>query len=209
MHRGSVRDIALHVVCLSIIIPLLLFSILMFLLYVIPVGITFYFMIMAVFGGNIITQMIFKKSVSTLDRYLLAMISCIAILAIIFSFSFGVFTYANYQEVCGHNVRGCLPEAATDITVEKSDHHHAARFRISKDALDAWHDDFWIKYGHGSRVKKDDSISNFFDLTFAHLGWTEPEDAEYYFGPDARMGPGYSLWFSPSKQVAYLYFGYW
>lgn len=47
------------------------------------------------------------------------------------------------------------------------------------------------------------------ELYYGDLGWTYPDDATEVFGPTADNGAGFSVWFSPSKGVAYQRGGYW
>lgn len=141
--------------------------------------------------------------------------SCTAIMNVVDANRFGVFDYKTFGEVRDFRVERYLPPAARDITVDKYPQGFRARFTITPTELDNYMDEVWRTYGDLS-VTKRGTISamavvdeNSHDRVYGDLGWPYLDDATEVYGPTAANGAGFSIWYSPSKQIAYQRGGYW
>ena len=141
--------------------------------------------------------------------------SCAAIMGIVDQKRFGVFDYATFNDVNDFRVERYLPPAASDITVDKYAQGFRARFSISQTELDAYLDSVWDSYGDQSVVERGEmSVMDIVDsesheLIYGDLGWPHLEDATELYGPTAGNGAGFSVWYSPTKGVAYQRGSYW
>lgn len=141
--------------------------------------------------------------------------SCATVMHFVDAKRFGVFDYASFNDVDDFRVERYLPPAATSITVDKYAQGFRARFTISQTQLDAYLDSVWDSYGDRSVVKRREMSSmDIVDaeshvLYYGDLGWPHLEDATEFFGPTAANGAGFSVWYSPSKGVAYQRGSYW
>ena len=144
---------------------------------------------------------------------LLCIPSCTGIMLITDIFRFGEFQYPEYRSINDSHVQSSLPEAATDITVEKSPHGNLAKYTIAREDIRTWHEQFWK--AHSSTIARDQIdvrdqvIPETFNRSFSHLNWSLPADAECYHGPVSERGGGYSIWYSPSQRTAYQRTAYW
>ncbi len=108
-----------------------------------------------------------------------------------------------------------MPETAKDITVEQRSQGFRAKFKIDKQKLNDWLDQYWERYGkHASEprspVEEPQPIKpEEFEFQFADLGWPPISDAVEYEGPRAANGAGFTIWYSESQGVAYQHAGYW
>ncbi len=127
--------------------------------------------------------------------------SCTALMSAIDQYRFGVFTYSDFQSVNDFRVERYLPEPATEITVDKYAQGYRAKFTISKQALDDWHDQFWERYGRYSVIPRASNETpkpihaDEFNMYFGDLGWPAPYDAIEYAGPRADNGAGFTIWY--------------
>ncbi|TWU22966.1 hypothetical protein Pla52o_24990 [Novipirellula galeiformis] len=128
---------------------------------------------------------------------------------------FGVFDYETFDEVDDFRVERYLPPDATNITVDKYAQGFRARFKISQTNLDAYLDQVWRSYGDQSVVERGEMSAmrvvdeESHDLYYGDLGWAHLGDATEVYGPMARNGAGFTVWFSPSKGIAYQRGSYW
>jgi hypothetical protein len=149
----------------------------------------------------------------TLLSILLFIPSCTVVMIITDYFRFGVFHFRDFNAVNDYHVQGDLPEAASEITVEKFPNGHRAKYTIASEELKRWHEQFWKL--HDSTIARDqiDLRENIdaadFARWFGHLKWSLPIDAEYYHGPVTARGGGYSIWYSPTEHTAYQNSAYW
>jgi hypothetical protein len=141
--------------------------------------------------------------------------SCVGIMNVVDSRRFGVYNYQTFNEVKDFRVERYLPSAARDITVDKYAQGFRARFTITQAELDAYMDEVWNSYGKWSVVKRGEMSAmalidrQSHELRFGDLGWDYLDDATEIYGPTAGNGAGFSIWYSPSKRVAYERGGYW
>ncbi len=141
--------------------------------------------------------------------------SCTGIMNILDAKRFGVFNYQTFKEVDDFRVERYLPPAARDITIDKYAQGFRARFTISQSELDAYLDEVWSLYGNLSVVKRGEMSAmtlvdkQSHELYFGDLGWPHLDDATEVYGPTAGNGAGFSVWYSPSKRIAYQRGGYW
>lgn len=128
---------------------------------------------------------------------------------------FGVFVYKTFNEVQDFRVERYLPPAATDITVDKYAQGFRARFSISQSELNAFMDRVWERHGDQSVVARGEIMAlktidiESHSLRYGDLGWEHLRDATELYSPTAGNGAGFSIWFCPSKSVAYQRAGYW
>lgn len=141
--------------------------------------------------------------------------SCNTIMKVLDAERFGVFDYKTFGEVRDFRVERYLPPAARDITVDKYAQGFRARFTISQTELDDYMDEVWRLYGDRSVVKRGEMSAmalvdeKSHDSVYGDLGWLYLDDATEIYGPTAGNGAGFSIWYSPSKQMAYQRGGYW
>ena len=141
--------------------------------------------------------------------------SCTGIMNILDAKRFGVFDYQTFNEVGDFRVERYLPRVARDITVDKYAQGFRARFTISQTQLDAYMDEVWSTYGDQSVVKRGEMSAmelvdkKSHDLYYGDLGWPHLDDATEVYGPTAGNGAGLSVWYSPSKRIAYQRGSYW
>ncbi len=141
--------------------------------------------------------------------------SCSGIMEVIDAKRFGVFSYASFEDVNDFRVERYLPPDAKQIIIDKYPQGFRARFKISREQLDAYLDELWDTYGEYSAVKRGGVLSmNRIDLEshnlrFGDLGWPHLPDATEYYSPRAANGAGFSVWYSPAEGVAYERAGYW
>ncbi|HYW81538.1 MAG TPA: hypothetical protein VE890_18280 [Thermoguttaceae bacterium] len=141
--------------------------------------------------------------------------SCIGIMNAVDAHRFGVFTYATFDDIGDFRVQQCLPPAATNITIDKTAYGFRAKYTITGPQLDAYVGELWEKYRDESAAEREDPSSmkaidpESHKSSYGDLGWPLLQDAKEYRSPTARNGAGFSIWFSPSKGVAYQRTGYW
>lgn len=143
--------------------------------------------------------------------------SCVATTYVVDFFRFGTFHYPDHDAIDDFRVERYMPPAATDITVFKhySGNGYRARFTISQQDFDAWHGEFWDKYGEYSNMDRaeDDgkaaSDPDNFHRWFGEFNWSLPTDAVSYRSPGASNGAHYNVEYSPTQQVAFLTSCYW
>ncbi|WP_146410052.1 hypothetical protein [Allorhodopirellula heiligendammensis] len=128
---------------------------------------------------------------------------------------FGVFEYQTFDEVDDFRVERYLPSVAQNITVNKYAQGFRARFSISQEQLDAYMDGVWSKYGDRSVAKRGEMSAmelvdeKSHELCYGDLRWPHLDDATEVYGPTASNGAGFSVWYSPSKRIAYQRASYW
>jgi hypothetical protein len=141
--------------------------------------------------------------------------SCTVLMTILDQYRFGVFKYADYESVNDLRVERFLPEAATEITIDKSAGGYRAKFSISRESLDSWYDESWNRNGDSSVVVRDDEeramliSTDDFEIQYGDLGWPPLADAIEYVGPAAPNGAGFTIWYCEAEGVAYQHVGYW
>ena len=143
--------------------------------------------------------------------------SCVATTYVVDLFRFGTFHYSDYESIDDLRVERYMPPTATDITVYKhsSGNGYRARFTISQQDFDAWHDQFWDRYGEYSNMRRPDndgkaaSDPDNFQRLFGEFNWSLPTDAVNYQSPVAGNGAHYDIAYSPSQEVAFLTSCYW
>ena len=150
---------------------------------------------------------------------LLSLVSFIPICSVIMSRidgqRFGTFKYSSFDEVDDFRVERYLPRAATNITVDKQASGYRAKFHITNEELNDFLDGHWKRYGDWSAVPRGElSTSNPADpkthhRQFGDLGWAIMNDATERFGPSAPNGAGFSVWYSPTSEIAYQRGYYW
>jgi hypothetical protein len=154
-------------------------------------------------------------ALSTLTALLVFLPSCTVVMNLLDRHRFGVFSYADFAAVDDFRVERFLPEAATEITVEKYPQGYRAKFHIGQQSLDEWFEQVWKKYGSLSstaRVPVDPGRkveTKYVESRFDKLNWPIPADLVEYEGPRAANGAGFTLWYSVSEGVAFQHAGYW
>ncbi len=141
--------------------------------------------------------------------------SCTGVMAVVDARRFGLFTYKTAADVGDFRVDRYLPPTATNITLHKHAQGFRARYTISEAELMSYLDDLWARYGHESVTERGqlsqgkDIGTETHRLAYGDLGWPYLPDAVEFHSPTAANGAGFSVWFSPSKQIAYEDAGYW
>lgn len=141
--------------------------------------------------------------------------TCNGITSIVDARRFGVFDYQTFNEVDDFRVERYLPPAARDITVDKRAQGFRARFTISQTELDTYMNEVWSLYGSRSVVKRGEMSAmalvdkESHERNFGDLGWSYLDDATEFYGPTAENGAGFSIWYSPTRRIAYQRAGYW
>lgn len=143
--------------------------------------------------------------------------SCAATSYVVDYFRFGMFHYENFDAIDDFRIERYMPPAAADITVFKhySGNGYRARFTITQQDFDAWHNDFWDRYGEYSNVDRPENdgkaLSNpeDFQRWFGEFNWSLPDDSVQYQSPVAGNGAHYTIDYSPSQQIACLRSCYW
>lgn len=192
----------------------------MFWYLVLPVKITFWFLVGLVLVVTVLSPLVRLKRTRAIAwslgiAFLGFVPSCSLITAALDANRFGVFNYPDFQSVNDSRVEQYLPPAARNILVDKYVSGFDARFGITPAELEAFMDDCWEKYGKHStleRVKPGPEPKldpETFKLWFGHLNWPAPKDAVKYNGPRAPNGAGFDLWYSVTDGVAFQRAGYW
>jgi hypothetical protein len=152
---------------------------------------------------------------SLLLSFLLFIPSCAVVVSIVDHYRFGVFKFADSTIMGDQRVQRLLPDAATDITIDKQMHGFRAKFKIDNESLDQWFNQHWDQFG-GSSVSPRDRTQieklvdqDHFALRYADLGWTAPQRAIEYAGPVADNGAGFVILFDKERGVCYEQCGYW
>lgn len=141
--------------------------------------------------------------------------TCVGVMLLMDMQRFGLFQYKHSSEIQEPIIRQWLPPTATAITVVKGPEGFRARYAVSQADLAAYLDDLWMREGKYSDVKRDKlgSVSGmnheFYQTMFGDLGWPPLEDAMEYYGPIAKNGAGFQVWYSAKTGIAYEYAGYW
>jgi len=141
--------------------------------------------------------------------------SCGAIMSVIDSQRFGTFEHATFAEVNDFRVERYLPPAAREITLRKHGTGFRAKFSIAQSDLDTYLNTMWNKYAIHSTTRRGEMESDrplsadSHDDMFGDLGWEHLPDAIEYCGPQGQNGAGFTIWFSPSAEIAYERAGYW
>ncbi|MEM9368917.1 MAG: hypothetical protein AAGD07_23240 [Planctomycetota bacterium] len=141
--------------------------------------------------------------------------SCAGVMAVLDANRFGVFEYETFHDVDDFRVERFLPPVARSITVDKYAQGFRPRFTISQSELDEYLESVWRSYVDQSVVQRGqvftmdpvDEKSN--QIHYGDLGWPHLEEATEDYGPVARNGAGFSIWYSPSKGIAYQRGSYW
>ena len=138
--------------------------------------------------------------------------SCGLIMDVVDARRFGVFHYASFDNVNDPRVERYLPQAASDITLEKSYSGFRARYRIAKPELDTYLTDFSSSNGKHSHVQ-DEEISKETPVDLAShnqrygdLGWPYLNDLVDYSG---KTRGNMTVWHSTEAEIAYQEAGYW
>ncbi len=191
---------------------------------ILPMKITFWTFAAIVVLVTAIAPALKWKRKSTLGLTLLAagvlfIPSSSGLMALLDTQRFGVFEYETYAEVQDFRVERYLPPAATSITVAKTMQGFRAQYSISETDLQAYLDDSWERfrnyYPHSAPDLRIHAISDrivnagSFDSQYGDLNWPPLKGAVEYHGPSAANGAGFTVWYSPSQQVAYERAGYW
>jgi hypothetical protein len=137
--------------------------------------------------------------------------SCVGVKYILDPFRFGVFQYPDFAAVDDWRVERYMPDAATEITMEKPAHGNGfrAKFQIAPDDFEAWFDRSWAEGKEYSVFTREEAQEVSDSPRFAELGWPEIQDAKLYVGPCEDDGGGYTIWYSESRGIAYEQAGYW
>jgi hypothetical protein len=129
-------------------------------------------------------------------------------------YRFGEFEYQDFDSVNDFRVERYLPEAATNITVDKRPGGFRAKFTISRASLDQWFEQVWKDKGKNS-ARPADALKvkrlidrDEFNREFGDLGWAPPDAIEYK-GPRKSNWAGFTIWHSPSENMGYERAGYW
>lgn len=143
--------------------------------------------------------------------------SCLVVTTSVNHFRFGMFWYPDFASIQDFRIERYMPPAAADIHVYKhySGNGYRASFRIAKADLDAWHNMCWQSHGQDSvnerpevDIAKSADVEDF-NHCFAEFKWSQPKDLTVYQGPVAGNGASYTIWYSPSDQMAFLTSCYW
>jgi hypothetical protein len=148
--------------------------------------------------------------------------TCLLMMTAMAPFRFGLFEYAEYAAIGDEHVCRSLPTSAKAIVVDQQEFRNRARYQISLDDLKAWHEARWTasdwstNEGISSRAPADrpqrsdnrNPQAEEFAHLFGGLSWSMPDDAVQYSGPATSRGAGYTIWYSPSQEVAYHYTSY-
>lgn len=187
---------------------------------ILPMKITFYTMLTLIILLTLAAPLARMRRVPVfLGGLLVALVafvpSCAVLMKTMDARRFGTFDYKTFEEVQDIRVERYLPPVARDIALNKYAAGFKAKFTVSRAEIDAYMDDVWSRYGDRS-VSKRSSISTielmnpeFHAMHFGQLGWAFQNDMVQFEGPRASNGAGFTLWFSPSKNVAYQMAGYW
>lgn len=141
--------------------------------------------------------------------------SCAGIMSVIDSQRFGIFEYSTFADVKDFRVERYLPPAARDITLNKYGQGFRARFTISQAELDAELNAAWKEYGDRSATKRgglrtqNPVSASSHEYNFGELDWPYISDMKEHHGPRAANGAGFTLWYSPSMEIAYERADYW
>ncbi|MGB7346114.1 MAG: hypothetical protein WBD20_17990 [Pirellulaceae bacterium] len=141
--------------------------------------------------------------------------SCIGVMNVIDQRRFGVFQHANFPEVDDFRVERYLPPAATNITIDKQAQGFRAKFSLTRKQLDTFMKDVWDAHGDADVSPAEETAeprtvdAGFQQMKYGDLGWPHLPDAIEFGGPYASNGAGFSIYYSPSQQVAYQHAGYW
>jgi hypothetical protein len=131
------------------------------------------------------------------------------------SVRYGEFHYADGSKIRDRKYIE-LPRKATDITVHKYASGHEARFTVSEADLKSWLDEYWRTHPWVRKPEVRDNepeaqpmSAEEFARQFGRHNWEFMSDLKRYPGPTSARGGGFTLWHSPSRNVAYLAAGYW
>jgi len=166
-----------------------------------------------------------KRSWNAIPTFMLAVLAMPVLVipvgfvvgSVVDCFRFGMFHYADFQEIHDFRIERYMPPVATNIDVYKhySGNGYRARFRISQTDLDTWHQQFWDEHGefsvaNQSSVDEREPVSeDDFRRWFGDFEWEQPSDLLTYTSPIAGNGAHYKIWYSPSQERAFLTSCYW
>ncbi len=154
-------------------------------------------------------------SVSLLVAFVAFIPSCTAVMSIVDARRFGVFHYKAYSEVRDFRIERFLPPKASDITLDKFEMGHRAKYSISEADLRAYLDGLWREYGDLSATPRDELDDgrtvtyDMFGYEFDGLDWPEMESAIEFHSPVEPDGGGATYFFDPESEVVYHRAGYW
>ncbi|MDZ4686148.1 MAG: hypothetical protein SH850_13865 [Planctomycetaceae bacterium] len=128
------------------------------------------------------------------------------------------FQYAQAADIRDPYVR--LPKSATNVTVNKYASGHEARFSVTKAELLSWFDEEWKRVCVYSQPRNNADYQaghpeasaqtgHTLDPRFETLGWEPLPDVVYFCGPVSGRGGGFTVYYSESRQLAYLRHAYW
>ena len=137
--------------------------------------------------------------------------SCVSVKYLVDPFRFGMFHHSDFASVNDWRVERYLPDAATDIALEKPSHGNGfrAKFNISQTALDSWFNDSWAQGREYSIFSGEEAQDVMASPGFDDLGWPPLLDAVQYIGPTKGNGAGFTIWYSEANGIAYEEAGYW
>lgn len=143
--------------------------------------------------------------------------SCSLIMRMVDSYRFGVFSYADFQELADFRVQRHLPPSARDITIEKYAQGFRAKYKIDKQALQEWLNGVWDRDSRSgadpARKEPRPLLANqLVELVreqLGHLRWPALAEATEYQGPRAANGGGFTIWYSERQSTAYQETGFW
>ncbi len=153
--------------------------------------------------------------------------ACIVVMAVVDSQRFGIFRYGNASEIDDFRILRYLPPAATNITLEKREGGHRARYSISEKDLQSFLDEVWRMYGKDSTIPREkadedspplsrqadrsrrEAIQDEFTSRFEGLGWQVPEELKVIRAPVFNNGAGATYFYDASTGTAYHRGSYW
>ncbi|WP_442511769.1 hypothetical protein SH528x_003487 [Novipirellula sp. SH528] len=132
------------------------------------------------------------------------------------SIRFGNFHYESFDEIPDFRSQRYLPDAATNIEMQKHANGYRARYDISANDFRSYLDELWTKYGEHSAVERGGFMDEeraaspeLFDGTFGGLGWDCPANAIVYYSPSEGDGGGATYYFDADAGLMFQRTGFW
>jgi hypothetical protein len=142
--------------------------------------------------------------------------SCTGIMLAVDAVRFGDFHYATYDDIPDFRSKRYLPQAATDIQMNKHASGFRARYTIRADVFAAYLDDLWRTHEEHSPVQRG-GISDegnpvnleSFNHRFGDLGWKCPSNAVVHHSPGEGDGGGATYYVDADAGLVFQITGFW
>lgn len=133
---------------------------------------------------------------------------CSRIMAYLDSKRFGVFEFTSVNQIDDPHIDWAIPQAATEITIEKYGQGHRAKYTISESELRSFIEQRWASYPNPAVTKEEwyergKADAETMEFNFGHLPWSQLNDPIELNGPMAGDGAGVTYYFEDTSNTVY------